>query len=151
MSHSQNDRIAERNHAHCAAYGCPMLGTMSMSTTGSNDWYCWLHFGREATQWQRITTELRRFDWLIEAMQEMRRNYGFDGWDEAYLGAMKAIRLHQRLDLEYLKPEPVGQWFARLDKVLQEACAGIARDFLSMPQQQSETWSKVGFEAPAAA
>lgn len=60
----------ERDPSACAAYGCPLPGSISESTTGGGPWLCRHHFGVASSRWTEITTRLRRpmaNDELIDA------------------------------------------------------------------------------------
>lgn len=69
----------------CAAYGCPMPGAISESTTGGGTWLCRRHFGARPDDWQEITTQVRRdlrpgattevvtSQWVMQARTEVRR------------------------------------------------------------------------------
>jgi len=74
MSHSHEDRVADRPADLCAAYGCPLHGTMTSSTSGSADWWCALHFGKDAAQLQAITSAMNRYRWLVQAIFDVRAN-----------------------------------------------------------------------------
>jgi hypothetical protein len=128
-----------------------MPGVMTSSTLGTSEWFCWLHFGKEAVQWQAITVELNHLVWLVEAIYGMRRHYGGPGWPDAYRKAVQSFRVQQRPDLEKLEKETVKQWLLRLDNVL-----GKAASETSMPPVKQETtakdnWQKVNFQQPEAA
>lgn len=152
MSHEHNDRVASQDPSKCAAYGCPMVGTMSGSTVGTSEWYCWLHFGKEAVQWQAITVELNHLRWLVEAVNGMRRHYRGPGWSDAYLSALQAIRANQRTEWEKLQSESVTQWLQRLDNELGKAAAQATKPPVKQARmEQADTWSKVNFEVPEAA
>lgn len=158
MSHSHEDRVAQHDPRQCAAYGCPMPGSMSASTTGTSEWHCWLHFGASPGRWQRITADLNRVQWLAHAIVKLRRDHGGkrEQWAETYRDATQAMRANQRGDLVRTKDETLPQWFARLDGALR-ACCGIADEPAGAPRQQtlmselqaSGTFAKVAFEAPA--
>jgi hypothetical protein len=125
---------------------------MSASTTGSNEWYCSLHFGRSPGSWQRITSDLHRMQWLVTALVTMRRDYGSKSWPDTYRDAVQAIKAAQRSDLLIARDERPMQWFMRLDAALREACApdpAPARQQPLVCEQPAETFSKVGFEVPA--
>jgi hypothetical protein len=66
------DRTAVRPRHLCTAYSCPLLGVMSESTRGGDDWYCFCHFGKEAGAREEITTHLRGMDWLCQAVTNLR-------------------------------------------------------------------------------
>lgn len=55
---------AETSTSHdtrmCAAYGCPLPGGITDSTQGSDRWLCRFHFGHEPSEFDAITTEVRR-------------------------------------------------------------------------------------------
>lgn len=44
----------------CAAYGCPLAGSISASTRGGGPWYCRFHFAVGPSGWAEITTRLTR-------------------------------------------------------------------------------------------
>ena len=100
----------------CYAYGCPMHGAMSTSTTGAKqDWLCWLHFGKDAGQWNEITAEINRVGFLAEAIRILRHNYGGPGWAPAYREAKNLLIGGQRNDLLIAQSERVLDWMARLE------------------------------------
>lgn len=151
MTHTHDDRVAQQDPRQCCAYGCPMPGSMSASTTGSTEWQCWLHFGRGPGSWQRITAELNRMGWLVHALVTLRRDYGSRQWPETFTAATKAIKAAQRGDLTWSRGETVREWFMRLDGALREACAPepAPQQSLIVKQESAETFSKVDFEMPA--
>lgn len=48
-----------RDPHRCRAYGCPMPGAISESTTGGSAWFCRYHAGAEPMLWANITSALR--------------------------------------------------------------------------------------------
>lgn len=50
----------------CAAHGCPLIGSMTFSTTGSDMWFCRYHYSVDSRDWAGITTRIKR------AMQSLR-------------------------------------------------------------------------------
>ncbi len=158
MTHTHEDRVAQQDPRQCCAYGCPMPGSMSASTTGTSEWQCWLHFGASPGKWQRISADLNRVSWLVTSITTMRRDYGGkrEKWAETYRDAVQAIRANQRTDLLRAKDETLPLWFARLDSALR-ACCGIEDEPAGAPRQQtlmatlqdSGTFAKVAFPVPA--
>ena len=155
MSHSHEDRVAEHDPRQCSAYGCPMPGTMTGSTSGTSEWQCWLHFGRNIGSWQRISAELNRMQWLGATIVTLRRDYGgkIATWTETYRLAVQSIRAGQRSDLLMVPAdESVLQWIARLEAALSKACAEEDRGPRQKPlvtEQPADTFARVGFEVPA--
>lgn len=72
------ERTAERPRYLCAVYSCPLVGVMSDSTKGGDDWFCFCHFGIEACDLQAITYELHRMEWLCRAITDLRTYRGDD-------------------------------------------------------------------------
>lgn len=72
------DRTAERPRYLCAAYSCPLIGVMTESTKGGDEWYCFCHFGKEAAARDEITFELHRMEWLCRAVTDLRTYRGAD-------------------------------------------------------------------------
>jgi hypothetical protein len=151
MSHTHEDRVAQQDPRQCCAYGCPMPGTMSASTTGTSEWQCWLHYGRNPGSWQRITTEANRMGWLVHALVTLRRDYGSRRWADTFTEATKTIKAAQRSDLTWARGETVPQWLMRLDAALRQACAPepVPQQSLIVKQESSEKFTKVEFELPA--
>jgi hypothetical protein len=153
MSHTHEDRVAEQDPRQCAAYGCPMPGSMSSSTGGTNEWFCRVHFGRNPGSWQHITAELNRLGWLVHAVVTMRRDYGSVAWPETFTAATKAMRAAQRGDLTHAKGETVADWLKRLDAALeqgsvpQNSTPTYQRKLVE--QHDSNAFEKVEFEVPA--
>jgi hypothetical protein len=136
-----------RKSCDCAAFGCPMLGTMSHSTSGG-DWICWFHFGKEASQWQQVTNELNRLNWLVSAIRGVRATYGTDQWPDGYRLAQHVIRSNSREDLAHKQGELVANWLFRLEKEIEQACA--VRD-PAPPKQQTlapDSWAKINNHLP---
>lgn len=44
----------------CASYGCQLSGAISHSTLGGGPWYCRFHFGREPSESDAITFDIRK-------------------------------------------------------------------------------------------
>lgn len=120
--------MSEIAHVNCAAHGCPMLGCMSRSTTGTTEWYCAIHFGAQAARWQAITTELRRLDWLVQITRQLRAAT----WKETegiIAAAHKAMAVntsnHLRFGADEHKSENLAQWLNRLEGTLAQACSQL--------------------------
>lgn len=101
----------------CAAYGCPLLGTMSTSTAGGEFW-CFAHFGKDAGRLQRITAELHRVKWLIQAISDVRLRDQHQDYNAAFERICHDFALAQRKDLLWTAPESVEQWLIRLEREL---------------------------------
>lgn len=104
------------NYCNCAAHGCPMLGAMTRSTTGSKEWYCGIHFGAPANRWGEITHELLRLKWLVDITRALRSGR----YDQA--AASKEIKLNQSSHLLQGDHETGNQYLSRLEKVLADSC-----------------------------
>jgi hypothetical protein len=151
---SAEDRMVKTDPTKCAAFGCPMHGALTSSTVGTDQWFCWLHFGKEAVHWHAVTMELNRLAWLVGSIQDMRRNFTTPEWPDTYRLALQAIRANQRSDLEILETEAVKDWFRRLDNELGRAVAAI----VTAPTKQAraelkeaankDTWKRVAIETP---
>lgn len=114
--------MSDRDHTKCAAHGCPMLGVMTNNTAGSSDWWCAMHFGKNATQLQAITAELHRMDWLANIILDVRKHYDTENWKTVYRAAQHDLAMHQRNDLKFDGTESVRHWLERLERALIEAC-----------------------------
>lgn len=44
-----------RGYGLCAAFGCCLPGTLTMSTQGAQDWHCRLHFGAPRSEFDDIS------------------------------------------------------------------------------------------------
>lgn len=110
------------DHSTCAAAGCPMLGTNSRSTTGTNEWFCFLHFGNEGREWPRITAELNRLSWLVGIVRGLRALPIRKNWATLEVEARNAITLCQRGDLQMKPSENASEWAIRLEGILAQSC-----------------------------
>ena len=112
------DRTADRPSHLCAAYGCPMLGSMS-GVIGGTEWWCWLHFGRDLGRMQAITSEIRRNAWLADAITALRiaLDDGRDSpeWAKSFQKFGHECATENRNDLLWLEGESETQWLLRLE------------------------------------
>jgi len=154
MSHSHEDRIADRPRHLCAAYGCPLVGTSTSSTSGADDWYCFAHFGAEFGKYQAITSELNRTSWLAHACRDVRQFApGSKESKKAFQLITHELGMANRKDLLLLQGETRAKWLARLEEELRR----IVR--LSLPPEPFQqalpsstavgTFDKVEFDMPA--
>lgn len=133
-----------RDPCSCHAFGCPMLGTMSNSTTGPKaDWLCWIHFGADAGEWQQISAELNRVVWLAESVAILRHAYRGDYWHQAVKAARKRLIGAQRSDLMYGQGESAAQWIGRLEAELRRIARPVQQALTKLDavaeQQEAET------------
>lgn len=119
----------EISYCNCSAHGCPMLGTMTRSTTGSKEWYCGIHFGAPAARWGEITHELLRLKWLVDITRALRAGHIGD--------AHKQMAMNQSSHLKRGDHETLAQWLIRLEKTLHEACQEPAQQELA-PQGEEK-------------
>lgn len=110
------------SYCNCAAHGCPMLGVMTRSTTGSNEWYCSIHFGAPASRWSQITSELLRLGWLVKITRDLRA--GRCDVKEAN----REMAMAQSNYLQMGEHEYAHQWLVRLEKVLADSCKEHQQD-----------------------
>ncbi len=111
------DRTAERDSCLCEAYGCPLLGTRSTSTSGGG-FMCHVHFGLDAGQLQEATGEINRLSWLANAIRDLRTRSHNPAWRETYARITHDIALAQRSDLRIKDGEGAGRWMIRLENEL---------------------------------
>lgn len=109
----------------CAATGCPCIGSMSTSTTGTEKWYCSVHFGKPGGASLRLTAELQRMAWLVAIMLDVRRVYAAENWDDVMKRANYQFQMHQRNDLAFGRETTdtsAASWLRRLDGALRASC-----------------------------
>lgn len=113
---------------NCKTWGCPLHGTMSRSTSGGTDWFCFAHFGAEPDQWQAVTAELNRLRWLVDVTRSIRDNALSNpaGWNAVEAAVHKELMLAQRKDLQRGNREHINQWLARLENVLRASATAAA-------------------------
>lgn len=116
MSHTHADRVAQRP-GMCTAYGCPLPGTMSTSTAGG-EWWCFAHHRQDAGRLQRITAELNRVKWLIQAISDVRLRDQHQDYNAAFERICHDFTMASRKDLLWTEPETVEQWLIRLEREL---------------------------------
>lgn len=154
MSHSHDDRVAERPNHLCTAYGCPLLGSMSASTTGTSEWWCFAHFGKDVGQYQGITAELRRLEWLAKAITDVRTRERNPNYGAAFQRLEHDFKLAQRKDLLWTSPETDEQWMIRLERELgvmlsgRTAPASIQRPLIPATQDTG-SFTRIAITMPA--
>jgi len=165
MTHTHEDRIADRPQHLCAAYGCPLIGSMSSSTSGSTDWWCFAHFGVNGPQLQAITSELHSLEWLAQAVHDVRFHDkpGTEVSRRAFAIIEHQLALHHRTDLLWTRPSADGtvpgekryRWLERLENALKAMldAAGVLNPSsyqatLPIGGGAPGTFDKVGFDMP---
>lgn len=165
MSHSHEDRVADRPPHMCSAYGCPLIGSMTSSTQGSTEWWCFAHFGASAGQFQAITSELRSLEWLSQAVHDVRFHDkpGTEASRRAFALIEHQLQLHKRPDLLWRRPSDDGtvpgekryRWLERLEAALKGALndAGVLdpssfQAKLPIGGGAPSTFTQVGFDMP---
>lgn len=153
------DRTAERPPHLCAAYGCPLLGTMNASTTGGVDWFCFAHFGQDFGQRDRLTRELRQLDWLSSAVVDIRRRHlNRADWPAQYQRICHDLQVNGRDDLQFAgsvhQRSDTEAWVVRLEaELLAQVRALVIPDQAqaSIPNEfnPNANFTKVAFEVPA--
>lgn len=101
----------------CEAYGCPLLGTRSASTSGGG-FMCHVHFGMDQGQLQAATFELNRMAWLSNAVRDLRARQHNPAWRQTYERIKHDIALAQRGDLQFKDGENAEAWMVRLEAEL---------------------------------
>lgn len=107
---------AQRPQGACAAYGCPLLGTMATSSGG--EWWCFAHHGKNAGDLQRITHNLHRVKWLLMAISDVRLRANHPNYGAAFERICHDLALAQRNDLAWTEPETEDEWLHRLEREL---------------------------------
>lgn len=163
MTHTHEDRVADRPPHLCAAYGCPLIGSMCSSTSGSSEWWCFAHFGAQAGQFQAITNEMHRLRWLAMAVHDVRFHDkpGTEGSRAAFLTIERELKAHGREDLLWIRPSMTHQgekryrWLERLEAALKTALDGAGvlnpkayESSLPIGGGAPGTFDKVGFDMP---
>lgn len=140
--------MTTKNQCFCAAHGCTLLGTMSTSTSGSDEWWCSMHFGKDASQLQPLTVEINRREWLAKAITSIRMQAHGEAWPETFKFVQHEMAMNQRADLKHNGKEAIWQWLVRLEKELESMCRG---SFTNPPKQvrmAEEGFKRVQFDAP---
>jgi len=105
----------------CAAYGCPLDGSISPSTTGGGPWFCFLHYGIKADQRDAVTVKIRERAWLMRLMDRVYACFPND-WDASRPLAREYCEKHSRPDLGPIGDESKAIYFARLRAAMTIEC-----------------------------
>lgn len=153
MSHTHDDRVADRPGHLCAAYGCPLIGTSSSSTTGSTDWWCFAHFGADIGRAQTITSEINRLSWLAAAARDVRMHKpGTKDSKAAFALIEHELTQHQRTDLLWDRTESRIQWLSRLEGEVLRLLGEHIRPAPvqgEIAAQSTGSFDRVSFDMPA--
>jgi hypothetical protein len=109
----QDDADENQNPYGCAAYGCPLNGTISHGTTGGSPWYCAHHFDVKPEASDDVTTKIRGHLWLLRLAHRID-HIDPCGWEKAKPQAEEYVRRHDRPDLALQPDESRGKYVARL-------------------------------------
>lgn len=145
MSHDH-----EVDTTSCAAHGCPMPGSVTSSTSGTQQWFCHFHYNRDAIAWSKVTTELNRLGWLVSACKAIRAKQCSDDWPATYRMIQNEMRQNQRSDLLYGDADKgIRAWLHRLEGELVKACnSQQQREIVTAPAQKTDSWTRVQHQAP---
>lgn len=150
MSHGHEDRIAERGPDMCSAYGCPLMGVITGSTSGANDWCCAFHANKGGAQQHHVTMVLNQHRWLAEAITQVRGMVpGNPNRAAALERIWNDVNVHDRPELYWNRVETVRQWVSRLEKALDELVTPHLQQ--AEPAQRgmpADTWSSAGAALP---
>jgi len=150
MTHTHEDRVAQRSPDLCAAYGCPLLGTFTGSTSGANDWCCSFHANRQGGQLQEVTMIINRHRWLAEAITDVRSMVpGNPNRTKLIERIWNDFNVHDRPELFWNQVETVRGWTNRLEKALDDL---VAPELVARPvptiTQPADTWATAGANLP---
>lgn len=70
----------ERDPTACAAYECPLRGSLDLG--GGGRFVCHCHARADSAQWPRISRAIREHDWLLGLMADLRKPEQARGWRE---------------------------------------------------------------------
>lgn len=154
MSHTHADRVAERPSHLCAAYGCPLIGTSTGSTSGSSEWWCFAHHGADVGRYQAITSELNRLSWLAAAARDVRfHKPGTDDSKAAFALIEHELEQHKRPDLKWNRFEKRDRWLERLEAEIRTQLADVIQPAPKQAplgvEQPGSPFSRVAFDMPA--
>jgi hypothetical protein len=126
------------------------MGTMTSSTSGANDWACALHANKPAGQLQPLTAAIRRFDWLANAITDIRSMVpGRAGTAELLERIRHDFDRQGRPELYWAgKPETVRQWVNRLEPVLEQMVLAEVKLPATERQLPTDTWQSAAAHMP---
>ncbi|WP_341313896.1 hypothetical protein WN982_00365 [Paraburkholderia sp. IMGN_8] len=120
-----------RQPGMCSAYGCPMVVT----TRSGGRWYCACHAGKSPALNDQITRELRRLDFIVDSVIDLRKEYSLGDWEAASNRIQARLIAAGRRDLAIgaadCSPHRPGvpiarMWLQRLERILIEATDAAA-------------------------
>lgn len=122
------DRTAERSSYLCDAYGCPCLGSMSLSASGGG-FLCFTHYQLRQHPMQEVTTEINRYRPIAEASLHARCCRVNPDWKGTYHRVQSELEAEYP-DLKYTDGS-VHDWSIRLEEGL---CSKVGAAFLTAKQ-----------------
>jgi len=105
----------------CAAFGCPLLGSLTSSTLGDSKPFCFCHFGKTVGSNDAITARLNSdaLRPIAQATVDVRRFVRTDEWEIVHKGIRGALRRVGRPDLlSNANDGNVIGWLLRLEAAL---------------------------------
>lgn len=149
MTHTHADRVAERDPCMCTAYGCPLMGTMTGSTSGANDWSCSYHVNKGGAQRDEATLVLNRYRWLAAAITDIRSMVpGRAGKAELLQRIGHDFGKAGRNELYWNGRETVRQWVNRLEAEFDKLVYAELEASPAVKPEQSDSWQNAGAHIP---
>lgn len=91
-----SDIVAGQPWGQCAAYGCPLLGTMG----SEGKWYCFCHVNQPSMRNDQITLKLREHMPIVQSTLSIRGHFSsFRDDPDGYRAIQRALIAHGRSDL----------------------------------------------------
>ena len=131
---------------NCAAFGCPLPGSLSEGIQGGGNWYCRNHFGSFGAAHDEITVRIKKHRWILDIASylsaDMQNGDGFegirDGIEERFAEA--------GLDLAMDREKTVGAWVQKIsgkfDSLVSGSPQGAGR---VVARASAETQKPAGF------
>jgi hypothetical protein len=76
----------------CHVVGCPLAGCLSASTTGTNEWFCRLHFGAPAALWADISARASNRHALLQVAQQLSQSGANAQVSDAAVRTIKGLK-----------------------------------------------------------
>ncbi|MGY6240559.1 hypothetical protein ACW910_24255 (plasmid) [Burkholderia ambifaria] len=139
-----NDLTQGRPWGACAAFGCPLAGSMGQNA-GDGRWYCFCHINRPSSANDAITMMLNsdEYSFIVRTTLETRAvNSDFFSHQDAWKRILVRMKTADREDLlpgdldkspapsKVGKPPLVSLWLRRLENILVDQANKVAEQYM---------------------
>ena len=127
---------------NCAAFGCPLPGSLSEGIQGGGNWYCRNHFGSFGAAHDEITVRIKKHRWILDIAGFLASDIHCEGFERIRDGIEERFA-EAGLDLAMDREKTVGAWVQKIsgkfDSLVSGSPQGAGRVVARAPAETQKT------------